>query len=375
MRKTPYIGISRKDAPQGKTYSFQMRFLEVKAIEDGKKIRIKGFASTPEVDRYDDIVNPGAFANAMVKYMTNPVVLLGHNPDKVLGQVIEYNLSAQGLEVTAELNNDIENTFHNIMEKNLRGFSIGYRCLAANYKEEGNREIREITELDLVEISVVSTPANPGSLFTMAKSFKLALGEMELKKSESCDDDEDEEGKKKKTEKSTEGEEKEGDGENKEGEQEGKEGEGDGGEPPKTEPKTGEEGGGENPPPAADDSGEGKTAIVEGDEKPEDKPQGMTEEQVKALIDEAVKAAVEPLATKNGELEGEIKNLKDALAKKDEEQKAFQEKYGEHFREFKRLEEDFLSIEVRPGGSVARPRQESKGMRVTDAMILANLGM
>jgi HK97 family phage prohead protease len=152
--------------------------------------------------------------------MANPVVLLGHDPNKVLGQVVEYTLSAQGLEVTAELNNDIDNTFHNVMEKNLRGFSIGYRCLAANYKEEGNREIREIMELDLVEISVVSTPANPGSLFTMAKSFKLALGEMELKKSEGCEDDEDEEEKKKKTEKSTEGEEKEGDGENKEGEQE-----------------------------------------------------------------------------------------------------------------------------------------------------------
>lgn len=101
----------------------------------------------------------------------------------------------------------------------------------------------------------------------------------------------------------------------------------------------------------------------------------MTEDEVKALIDTAVKAAIEPLQTKNGELEGEIKSLKDALATKDEEQKAFQEKYGEHFREFKRLEEDFLSIEVRPGGTVARIRQESKGMRVTDAMILANLGM
>jgi len=269
MRKTPYIGISRKDAPQGKTYSFQMRFLEVKAIDGGAKIRIKGFASTPEVDRYDDIVNPGAFANAMVKYMTNPVVLLGHNPDKVLGQVVEYNLSAQGLEVTAELNNDIENTFHNIMEKNLRGFSIGYRCLAANYKEEGNREIREITELDLVEISVVSTPANPGSLFTMAKSFKLALGEMELKKSEGEGDDEDEEDKKKK-EKSSEGDgqgEGDGDGENKEGNQEGKEGEGEGGEPPKEQPKTGEEGeGGGNPPPQNEDgSGEGKTPPVKGE--------------------------------------------------------------------------------------------------------------
>jgi HK97 family phage prohead protease len=257
MRKTPYIGISRKDAPQGKTYSFQMRFLEVKAIDGGAKIRIKGFASTPEVDRYDDIVNPGAFANAMTKYMANPVVLLGHDPNKVLGQVVEYTLSAQGLEVTAELNNDIDNTFHNIMEKNLRGFSIGYRCLAANYKEEGNREIREIMELDLVEISVVSTPANPGSLFTMAKSFKLALGEMELKKSEGCDEDDDEEKKKK---------EKAAEGEGKEGEHEEKEGEGEGGEPPIEQPKTGEEGdGGETPPPPADDSGEGKTTPVKGE--------------------------------------------------------------------------------------------------------------
>ena len=98
-----------------KTASFQMKWTEVKATEDGR-IRIKGFASTPQIDRYDDIVNPSAFASAMSQYMANPVVLLGHNPDKVLGEVIEYNLSADGLEILAELSNDIDNTFHNIME-------------------------------------------------------------------------------------------------------------------------------------------------------------------------------------------------------------------------------------------------------------------
>lgn len=56
----------------------------------------------------------------MTQYMMNPVILLGHSPDKVLGKVIEYNLSNDGLEITAELSNDIDNTFHNIMEKNLR---------------------------------------------------------------------------------------------------------------------------------------------------------------------------------------------------------------------------------------------------------------
>lgn len=117
----------------------------------------------------------------MTQYMTNPVILLGHHPDKVLGQVIEYNLSTAGLEITAELSNDIENTFHNIAEKNLRGFSIGFICKAANYREDGNRDIREITELDLIEISVVSTPANPSSLFTLAKSLRLLFAEAEQK--------------------------------------------------------------------------------------------------------------------------------------------------------------------------------------------------
>jgi hypothetical protein len=54
----------------------------------------------------------------------------------------------------------------------LRGFSIGFICKSWNIREEDNRCIREITELDLIEISVVSTPANPTSLFTMAKSLK-----------------------------------------------------------------------------------------------------------------------------------------------------------------------------------------------------------
>lgn len=157
-----------------------MKWTEVKATDEGR-IRIKGFASTPQIDRYDDIVNPSAFASAMKQYMANPVVLLGHNPDKVLGKVIEYNLTGDGLEIVAELSNDIDNTFHNIMEKNLRGFSIGFICKAANYREEGNRDIREITDLDLIEISVVSTPANPSSLFTLAKSLRLLFAESEQK--------------------------------------------------------------------------------------------------------------------------------------------------------------------------------------------------
>lgn len=72
---------------------FQMLFKEVKQ-EDGK-VKIKGFASTPDLDRYDDIVQPTAFAEAMKTYMQNPVVLLGHDNEKPIGTVTEYDLSSK----------------------------------------------------------------------------------------------------------------------------------------------------------------------------------------------------------------------------------------------------------------------------------------
>lgn len=158
-----------------KAQHFQMNFKEVK-VTDGK-IKIKGFASTPGVDRYDDIVQPTAFANAMKTYMANPIVLLGHDSYKPIGSVVEYNISPEGLEVTAEIINNTDGVFEKIQNKTLRGFSIGWICNDCIYRDEGNKQIREVTALDLVEISVVATPANPQTLFTLAKSLKKFFAE------------------------------------------------------------------------------------------------------------------------------------------------------------------------------------------------------
>lgn len=357
MRHHNRLGLITKSTA-GVEKSFQMRFLEVKASDDGQSVRIKGFASTPDIDRYDDIVNPAAFASAMTLYMKNPVVLLGHDANKVLGRVIEYNLTDKGLEVTAELTNDIDATFKNIMDKNLRGFSIGFICKGYNVIDKDDRSIREITSLDLVEISVVSTPANASALFTMAKSFRLVLDEMESKgvglEIKSAED----EGK---------GDEDKGNGEGNEG-----------GEPPKEQPKTGEEGeGGENPPPPKeDDSGEGKNTPVKVEEKPEEKPQGMTEEQVKALIDAAVTAAVKPLEDAKTALENEIKSLKEAITKTAGDHEELHKNFSETRTEFKKLEEDFLNVEIRPGQIFNKKTAPTatRQLPVTDALCLGSLG-
>lgn len=357
MRHHNRLGLITKSTA-GVEKSFQMRFLEVKASDDGSSIRIKGFASTPDIDRYDDIVNPAAFANAMTLYMKNPVVLLGHDANKVLGRVIEYNLTDKGLEVTAELTNDIDATFKNIMDKNLRGFSIGFICKGYNVIDKDDRSIREITSLDLVEISVVSTPANASALFTMAKSFRLVLDEMESKGVGL-------------EIKSGEGE---GNGDGNEGNGDGNEG----GEPPKTEPKTGEEGeGGENPPPRNEDgSGDGKNEPVKVGENPEETPKGMTEEQVKALIDTAVQAAVKPLEDAKTALEAEIKSLKEAITKTAGDHEELHKNFSETRTEFKKLEEDFLNVEIRPGQTFNKKTSPTQTRQpiVTDSHVFSTFG-
>jgi len=164
-----------KDA-ETKNPCFQMKFMEVKAV-DGK-LKIKGFASTPDLDRYDDIIQPTAFASAMATYMKNPRVLLGHDTDKPIGSVVEYSITDKGLEVVVEILNDVDGCMAKIENKTLTGFSIGWRCLDCIYKEENNKYIREVTNLDLAEISVVSIPANPSTLFTLAKSLKKMFDDM-----------------------------------------------------------------------------------------------------------------------------------------------------------------------------------------------------
>ena len=155
--------------------------LEMKTVEIKEWIiKIKWFASTPDIDRYQDIVNPKAFKSALETYLANPVVLLQHNSDKIIWKSTEAILSTKWLKVTVELSNDIDNVFKNIENWILKWFSIWFIAKAWWYRMEWDKEIREITDLDLIEISVVSTPANPNSLFTLTKSLESFFNNINL---------------------------------------------------------------------------------------------------------------------------------------------------------------------------------------------------
>lgn len=173
------------------TYHFQIAVKEVKDLgQDG--VEIEGYASTPDLDRYKDIVEPSAFSNALTMFMKNPSLLRSHEPDRPVGKITEARVTDKGLWVKAIVTE--EETKKDVIEDRFRAFSIGYIPLESSLQHEDgtpfNAEVdspwdrdmvRVIKKLDLIEISIVSTPANGNALFSIAKSVKQYFNQLVTK--------------------------------------------------------------------------------------------------------------------------------------------------------------------------------------------------
>lgn len=143
--------------------------MSMKAV-GGRKIQ--GFASTRFPDRVDDVVLPEALAASMDIYMSNPVVLLDHDRECPIGKTISYQVVQDGLFVTCEImegTEDADEAWKQIEFGARNAFSIGFIPKQIDLTE-GNPVI---SELELLEISVVTIPANRESLFSIAKAFEL----------------------------------------------------------------------------------------------------------------------------------------------------------------------------------------------------------
>ncbi len=165
-------------------FNFEFKSVEVK---EGK-VKIKWFASTPDVDRYDDIVDTKAFENSISTYMLNPVILLQHDSDKPIWKCIEYTLNEKWLEIVAEITENTDGVIDKLNNKILGAFSIGFIAKEWEFSEKEingkARRIREIKDIDLVEISIVTTPANPQAVFSITKSLKKLFDEVENEEKE-----------------------------------------------------------------------------------------------------------------------------------------------------------------------------------------------
>lgn len=150
---------------EGQNVRLSMPFSKV----DKERRIVSGFATLDNVDRQDDIVTTEASIKAFAKFRGN--IREMHQPVAV-GKMVAFKEDKyfdpesknfySGVYVSAYVSKGAQDTWEKVLDGTLSGFSIGGRMNKWDdaYDEKMDKSIRVIKEYDLVELSLVDTPAN-----------------------------------------------------------------------------------------------------------------------------------------------------------------------------------------------------------------------
>ena len=154
--------------------------IEVK-FDDARRGFFSGYASVfGGVDAYGDTVMPGAYMST-IEMRKRPVQMRWNHFGEVIGKWLDIRETEKGLWVEGELtpgHSKAEDVYASLKHGAISGMSIGYRPIKAFPNETGGVDLHEI---DLVEISVVESPADLAAQIGDIKSeFETIKSEKEL---------------------------------------------------------------------------------------------------------------------------------------------------------------------------------------------------
>ena len=155
------------------------RPFEVKSVEDTGIFT--GYGSVfGNVDSYQEIVAPGAFAESLAAWKDAgklPPVLWQHRSGEPVGPYLELREDTHGLWAKGHLLVDdvvrAKEARALMKAKAVNGLSIGFVTREDSYDKVTG--IRTLKKIDLWEISIVTFPANPAAQISNVKSAIEAL--------------------------------------------------------------------------------------------------------------------------------------------------------------------------------------------------------
>ena len=136
---------------------------------DKERRVVSGFASLDNVDKQDDIVTAEASMEAFAKFRGN--IREMHQPLAV-GKMVSFKADKyfdpdskkfyNGVFVSAYVSKGAQDTWEKVLDGTLTGFSIGGRMNKwdEGFDEKSDKAIRIIKQYDLIELSLVDSPAN-----------------------------------------------------------------------------------------------------------------------------------------------------------------------------------------------------------------------
>lgn len=124
----------------------------------------EGYASVFNgVDSYGDRILPGAYADTL-KARQRPVAMRWNHVGPVIGKWLELAEDGHGLRVKGQLtpgHSVAQDVYASLKHGAVNGLSIGYRVPPGGSARAG--KVRELKRIELVEVSIVEAPADPGA--------------------------------------------------------------------------------------------------------------------------------------------------------------------------------------------------------------------
>lgn len=145
-------------------------------VDEERRI-VSGFATLDNVDRHNDIVDADASIKAFETFRGNLREM--HQPIAV-GKVTNFReeqfydkqtgQSYRGVFVDTYVSKGAQDTWEKVLDGTLAGFSIGGNITKVDQVQKGDDMVRVIKEYDLVELSLVDSPANQlANVFSIQK--------------------------------------------------------------------------------------------------------------------------------------------------------------------------------------------------------------
>ena len=154
---------------------------EIEAEEDGS---FEGYASVfNNKDLGNDVIKQGAFAKSIYDKKPRQIKLLyQHKTDEPIGVIDSLTEDKRGLKIKGRLAMGTQKgrEVYELMKMGaLDSMSIGYKLQPEDYKYSEKLKKRTITNLDLMEVSMVTFPMNPKAKVTKVKLANMNTRELE----------------------------------------------------------------------------------------------------------------------------------------------------------------------------------------------------
>lgn len=134
---------------------------------------VEGYAALFGVeDQMRDIVRAGAFAASLARRTTPLPMLLEHEARLLAGYWTDVREDGRGLWLRGDIRDDQPGAARTkrALARGVDGLSIGFVPLGA-HRSAG---VRVLTEIDLLEVSIVAHPMQPLARLTLAREFVRA---------------------------------------------------------------------------------------------------------------------------------------------------------------------------------------------------------